>query len=126
MEALRSDYRNKNDKAESPFAPILTKKQKILLGLLLKLEDLNVSNIIPEFLRETEQCILQEKCIEHIVPLTRLYMAVCKIKKDIHRIRKTCLDALYFMGDLVVPFLFIVLTSWMEVLPMQSESLGTE
>lgn len=76
------------------------------------------------FIIECEKRILHEKSIEHIVPLTGLYLAVCKMKSDVHRMRKTCLDALYFMGDLVIPFLYTVLSSWPEVLPTQNEAIG--
>lgn len=87
---------------------------------MLKLETTN-STLIPTFLVEAEKQILQERELKRILPLTRLYLATCKVKKDVNRMRKTCLDALYFMGDLVIPFLYVVLTSWAEVLPLRSE-----
>lgn len=124
MEVVACDYNSKVEKKENPFAPLLSEKQMVLLGFIVKLEIKNVSNIVPAFLIESERCILQEKSIERIIPLTRLHLAVCKMKRDVYRMRKMCLDALYFMDDLVIPFLYTVLTSWAEVLPPQSECTG--
>lgn len=117
---VSSDYHSKVESKDNPFAPLLTQTQKVLLGLMIKLENKNMSNIIPSFEVECEKHILHEKSIEHLVPVTRLYLAVCKMKSDVYRMRKTCLDAAYFMGDLVIPFLYTVLSSWAEVLPTQS------
>lgn len=125
IEIVRCDCNSKLDNKENPFAPLLTQTQKVLLGLLLKLQN-RMENLLPIFTVESEKSMLQEKSVERIVPLTRLYLAVCKMKEDVRRIRKMCLDALYFMGDLVVPFLYTVLTSWAEVLPRQSECGGKE
>lgn len=91
---------------------------------MVKLEKKNISNIISTFLVECEKCILQEKSIERLIPLTRLYLAVCKMRRDVYRMRKTCLDAVYFMGDLVIPFLYTVLSSWADVLHNQNQSMG--
>lgn len=121
---ISADYNSKVENKDNPFAPLLTLKQKVLLGFMVKLENQNISNIIYTFMTECEKRILQEKSIEHVAPLTRLYLAVCKMKRNVHRMRKTCLDALYFLGDLVIPFLYTVLSSWPEVLPTQSESNG--
>lgn len=101
---------------------MLTKKQKVLLGFMIKMERKNTSDMTFTFMNECEKCILQQKSVEQLIPLTRLYLAVCKLKRDVYRMRKTCLDAVYFMGDLVIPFLYTVLSSWAEVLPNQNDA----
>lgn len=116
------DSHDAPDKKYSPPAPLLTATQRVLLCLMLQLEPVNMPNIFNTFLIQSEETLLStNQPIECIIPLTRLYLAVCRMKKDIHRMRRTVLDGFYFMGDLVIPFLYTVLTSWAEVLPTQEE-----
>lgn len=124
IDVVGSDYHSKVEHKNNPFEPLLTQKQKVLLGFMIKLKKSHTNNTITAFIIECEKRILQEQRIEHIIPLTRLYLAVCKMQQDVYRMRKTCLDALYFMGDLVIPFLYTVLSSWPEVLPTENESYG--
>lgn len=102
----------------------MTETQRILLGLMVKLENCEL-NIIYEFISLAEKRILTEKKLQFIDPVTRLYVACCMYKRDIYRIRRFICDAAYIMEDLFVPFMFAVLISWPEVIPYESESEGT-
>lgn len=121
---VASDFYTKPDTKYTPPAPLMTVTQRTLMGLMLRLEKLNVKNLLSCFLIQAENQLLTEKRLECISPLARLYVAVLRMQKDIHRMRRMCLEALYFMGDLVAPFVYVVLTCWFEVLPKHNENGG--
>nr|CAI5832156.1 unnamed protein product [Callosobruchus analis] len=56
-----------------------------------------------------------------VEPVTRLYVAICKLKGDVNRVRRFCCEAFYYTEDLAVPLMFTVLTSWVEIFPMQDD-----
>ncbi|XP_045463918.1 putative uncharacterized protein DDB_G0282133 isoform X2 [Harmonia axyridis] len=103
-------------------APLMTHTQRVMLGFMLKLEKMNVYNLISTYLKVSEFYLIRTTELETIESLTRMNVAICKSHGYIERMRKFCLEAFYFMGDLAIPFLFIVLTSWIEVLPPAKDS----
>lgn len=115
---------NKADTKYTPPAPVLTKTQRILLGLLVKLNQSESAGILDVFTVEAEKYILTSTNLQCIENLTRLYLAVCKLERKIHRMRRMVCDAFYFMGDFSIPFLFTVLSTWIEVMPMESDKHG--
>ncbi|XP_044764968.1 uncharacterized protein LOC123321435 [Coccinella septempunctata] len=110
--------------AKVPRAPLMTHTQRVMFGLMLRLEKMNVSGLINTYLETSELYLINTKVLAQIEPLTRLNVAICKSHGYIERMRKFCLEAFYFMGDLAIPFFFTVLTSWIEVLPPAAESEG--
>lgn len=121
---ISSDYYDKPDTKYTPPAPVMTVTQRTLMGFMLRLEKLNVAGLLSCFLVQAEKKLLTEKRLECISPLTRLYVSVLKMQKDVHRMRRMCLEALYFMGNLVVPFVYVTLMCWFEVLPKHNEKGG--
>ncbi|GLV46390.1 hypothetical protein CBL_20733 [Carabus blaptoides fortunei] len=116
------DFSQEFDKTFTPPAPLLTVTQQKLLVLLSQLQKNNLTGIEESFLRLVEQRLYSEKKVEVVHPLTRLYVAVCKVKFDIEQVRIFCCNAAYYMGDLFVPLMFIVVTMWGDVIPMAAES----
>lgn len=98
----------------------MTDTQRTMLGIMVKLEKLNVKNLLTHFLAQCEKILLTSR-LQCISPLSRLYLAVLKMQTNIHRMRRMCLDAVYFMGDLAVPFMNVVLTCWPDVIPHKHE-----
>lgn len=99
-------------------APFLTNVQRVMLGFMIKLEKNNVIRILDSFLLLAENKLLTCDSVQKLTPITRLYSAVCRMQKNLFRLRRMCCDVFYFCGDLALPFLFIVLKSWIEVLPL--------
>ena len=122
-EALKEKVQTPDTKYTPP-APVLTEIQRTLIGLVHKLETSCFPQITETIMLQTEKYLLFHAKLQHISPLTRLYLAICKQKKLLDRMRRTVCDAFYFMDDLAVPFFFIVLSTWLEVLPMASECEG--
>lgn len=121
------DIYDNADSKYTPPAPLLTETQRILLGFMSCLENNHVVGVFDSFLEQTESKLFAQNCnLIEIVPITRLYMAVCKLRKDLNRIRRFCCEAFYFMGDLAVPLFFTVLTSWIEVMPKEIEMAGNK
>lgn len=114
---------NKADTQYTPPAPVLTEMQRILLGFLVRLNRTS-PGLLENFIMETEEYLLTSTTLQSIENITRLYLSVCKLQRMIHRMRRMVCDAFYFMGDLSIPFLFTVLSTWIEVLPLQSEVDG--
>ncbi|KAJ8970308.1 hypothetical protein NQ314_001298 [Rhamnusium bicolor] len=118
---VSQDIYDKPDDKYYP-APLMTKTQRILLTLMVRLERENVEDLLDRFLSKAETFLFKIGCgIRPMIPVTRLYMAVCRLRANIDRMRKFCCDAFYFMSDLAVPLLFTVLTSWTEVLPKEAD-----
>lgn len=121
LQKVSFDICDKPDDKYYP-APLMTKTQRILLALMVRLERENVENVMDTFLSKAEAFLFKMGCeIRILIPITRLYMAVCKLRRDIDKMRGFCCDAFLFMGDLAVPLFFTVLTSWIEVLPMEPD-----
>ncbi|CAG9824910.1 unnamed protein product [Phaedon cochleariae] len=100
-------------------APLMTRTQRIYLSLLVSLEKEITDGILEKFLSRTQLYIQRIGCgIQAAIPLTRLFLAVCRLKADINRMRTFCCEAFFYNGNLAVPILFTVLTSWVEVIPM--------
>jgi hypothetical protein len=123
LERIAVDYHDAPDTKYSP-APLMTDVQRTMLGFMSKLENTNVIGVFDSFLTLAERRLLSCKVLNEIGPITRLYLATCKLEKNLTRMRKLCCDVFYFCGDFAVPFLFIVLTSWTEVLPHELNSNG--
>ncbi|XP_018577558.1 uncharacterized protein LOC108915892 isoform X2 [Anoplophora glabripennis] len=121
LQQVSQDIWDKPDVKYYP-APLMTRTQRILLGLMVRLEQENMEKVMDTFVSKTEAFLFKVGCgIRTLIPVVRLYMAVCKLRRDIDKMRNFCCDAFLFMGDLAVPLLFTVLTSWTEVLPMESD-----
>ncbi|KAG5889125.1 hypothetical protein JTB14_034182 [Gonioctena quinquepunctata] len=115
------DFRDKPDAKYYP-APLMTRTQRIYLCLMLRLEREKVDNLVDTFLMRTKHYIFRQSCgLKAAIPLTRIFMGLCRIRADIHRMRMFCCEAFFYVGDFAVPILFVVLTSWIEVIPMEAE-----
>lgn len=121
LKKVSFDIHDKPDDKYYP-APLMTKTQRILLGLMVRLEQENVEKVMDTFLSKAEAFLFKLGCgLRTLIPITRLYMAVCKLRRDIDKMRNFCNAAFLSMGDLAVPLFFTVLTSWIEVLPLESD-----
>ncbi|XP_063919834.1 putative autophagy-related protein 11 [Zophobas morio] len=121
LERIALDYHDNPDTKHSP-APLMTEVQRTMLGFMSKLEKTSVIGVFDSYLTLSEQRLLTCNKLEEFGPVTRLYLAICKLHKNITRMRKLCCDVFYFCGDLAIPFLFIVLTSWPEVIPYAADA----
>ncbi|KRT82979.1 hypothetical protein AMK59_3076 [Oryctes borbonicus] len=115
---------NKADTKYTPPAPVLTDTQRILLGFLMHLNRTVKPGVLDDFIVEAEKHIFTSTKLQNMENVTRLYLAVCKLQRKIHRMRRMVCDVFYFMGDLSIPFLFTVLSTWIEVIPLESELNG--
>lgn len=120
LSRISQDLKDKPDSLYTPPAPPMTQTQRVLLGLMQKLENLGCP-VFDKFFQQCELRLLSENKVICIEPITRFYMATCMLKKDIFYIRRFCLDALYFMGDLAIPFIYCALTCRLEIIPNSSE-----
>lgn len=85
---------------------------------MLRLENEKYPQMTEAFLSRTEQFLFLKGCnIRHSVPIVRLYLAICRLRGDIMRVRKFLCDGFYHMGDIAVPVCFAILTNWVEVFP---------
>ncbi|KAJ8949959.1 hypothetical protein NQ318_002366 [Aromia moschata] len=104
---------------EKNFRDIPSKKNQVLISRLLQRStDGEIPDeIIIEFKRQSPENIAD---IRTMAPVVRLYLAICRLRVNANKMRMFCCNAFLFMGDLAVPLLFIVLTSWTEIFPMES------
>ncbi|GJQ67773.1 hypothetical protein Trydic_g16566 [Trypoxylus dichotomus] len=79
---------NKADTKYTPPAPVLTDTQRILLGFLVHLNRTTSPGVLDSFIMEAEKHILTSTKLLIIENVTRLYLAVCKLQKKIHRMRR--------------------------------------
>lgn len=100
----------------------MTDVQRTMLGFMSKLEKTSVVGVFNSYLTLAERRLLTSQNLQEFGPITRLYLAICKLQKNLSRMRRLCCDVFYFCGDFAVPFLFTVLTSWTEVLPHEANS----
>ncbi|EFA00614.2 early endosome antigen 1 [Tribolium castaneum] len=121
LERVAVDYHDAPDTKYNP-APLMTDVQRTMLGFMSKLERTGVVGVFDNFLTLAEQRLLTCDNLQEFAPITRLYLAICKLHKNLYRMRRLCCDVFYFCGDFAVPFLFTVLTSWTEVLPHETNS----
>lgn len=117
---MSKDIHDTPDSTHNP-APMMTPTQRVMLGFMARLEK-DDFQIFHHFLTLAEQRLLTAKELVEVSPITRLYLAVCKLQKNFHRMRRLCCDFFYFCDDLAVPFLFMVLTSWPEILPNAADA----
>ncbi|XP_050295404.1 uncharacterized protein LOC126735446 isoform X2 [Anthonomus grandis grandis] len=122
MNKLCLDVSNKVDTTLAP-SPPMTTVQRILFGFLLKLEKVTHPGIIKKFMKSVELHLFKRTTCELpiISPLTRVYTALCKMNRNISKIRRFLGDCFYFCENFALPILFIVITMWPEVLPMNDE-----
>ncbi|XP_074036627.1 uncharacterized protein isoform X1 [Leptinotarsa decemlineata] len=119
---VSKDFCEKPDTKHFP-APLMTKTQRMFLALMLKLEQENVENLTNRFLFKTKFHVFKTGCgLKATIPLTRLFLGVCRIRGDIQAMRMFCCEAFFYIGDKAVPLLFAVLTSWSEVIPMEADA----
>ncbi|XP_056644713.1 uncharacterized protein LOC130450372 [Diorhabda sublineata] len=104
-------------------APLMTRTQRIFLSLLVRLEkEKGFENIVETFFSRIQEHILRMGCgIRKAIPLTRLFVSLCRLHADIHRMRTFCCEAFFYAGDLAVPIFFTVLTSWIDLLPFAAD-----
>ncbi|XP_060519480.1 uncharacterized protein LOC132697825 [Cylas formicarius] len=123
IQKLSLDYRDKVENLYPP-APAMTPTQRVLLGFLSRLHHTNHPNMMDTFLHAAEMELFDRRlCKLTIVsPIARVYAAICKLRRDLNRLRRFCCEGFYFMGDFAVPMFFAVLTVWSEVLPAASHS----
>ncbi|KAJ8971323.1 hypothetical protein NQ317_012290 [Molorchus minor] len=111
------------EKADGKYypAPLMTNTQRILLSLMVRLENENIEKLMDTFLTKAEIFLFIIGCgIQAMTPVARLYMAVCRLQANVSRMRMFCCYSFLYMRDLAVPLLFTVLTSWIEIFPMES------
>lgn len=106
----------------TPPAPVITETQQVLQGLMCRLERKGMLFLFDCFLRQTELRLLKEKDVARIHSIARLYVAVCKQRNCVERIKVFCCDAVYLMEDYAIPFLFVVLSNWADILPKEPYS----
>lgn len=100
-------------------APLLTEKEKKFFTLLLSLEMEKYPEMANVCLFRIEQYILYRGCsVKNALPLVRLYLAICRLRGDITRVRKFMCDAFYLINDNAVPVCFTILKNWVDVMPM--------
>ncbi|CAH2012376.1 unnamed protein product [Acanthoscelides obtectus] len=100
---------------------MVTKTQWLFLKLMFRLEEEGMSNILQLYLQKTENLLYSRCSLSKVEPVTRLYVAICKIEGDVNRVRKFCCEAFYHTEDLAVTLFYAVLTSWVEIFPMQDD-----
>lgn len=99
-------------------APLMTKKQNLLLCLMLRLETEKYHEMTNIFLCRSEQYLFYKGCnVKSTVPVVRLYLAVCRLRGDITRVRKFLSDAFYLINEGAIIICFTVLTNWVDVMP---------
>nr|CAH7729940.1 unnamed protein product [Callosobruchus chinensis] len=114
---------NDAEKPESKYHPLLliTKTQWLFLKLMFRLKEEKMSGILQLYLQKAENLLYSRCSQSKVEPVTRLYVAICKLKGDVNRVRKFCCEAFYYTEDLAVILMFTVLTSWVEIFPMQDD-----
>ncbi|XP_071056971.1 serine-rich adhesin for platelets-like [Onthophagus taurus] len=112
---------SKSDNKYTPPAPLLTPVQRTLLGLTIKLQE-SFPDILTEMLFSLERSILIETSLDGLISTTRFYTGICKLKKELHRMRRMIGDVFFTLNNLAIPFLYTVLSTWTEILPLEAES----
>ncbi|KAF5305858.1 hypothetical protein FQR65_LT07597 [Abscondita terminalis] len=100
-----------------PMEPPLTLVQKGLYKFITALETLGVEGICKLFFKQADLYIRTVDTPVLMEPVVRLYVALCKGKSDYWQMRMALCGALADLGDLAVPYMYIVLHAWIEVLP---------
>ncbi|XP_072390122.1 uncharacterized protein [Diabrotica undecimpunctata] len=110
------------DKPEDCYpAPLMTPTQRKFLRLLIQLEQKRI-NIIERFYCRIQYYVCRNDISVKVgIPLTRLFMGLCRLRADINMMRTFCCEAFYYAGEVAIPILFTVLTSWADVIPLYSE-----
>ncbi|VEN51564.1 unnamed protein product [Callosobruchus maculatus] len=114
---LTNDNENTLTKTYHPLL-LVTKLQWLFLKLMTQLEQANMRNIFELYLQTAERLFYRYCSRARVVPLTRLYVAICKLHGNVNRVRKLCCEAFYYMENLAVILLHTVLLSWIEIFPM--------
>ncbi|CAG9860066.1 unnamed protein product [Phyllotreta striolata] len=121
---LKNDIHTKPDSKYYP-APLMTRTQRIFLGLLIELEKLNkFKGIALRYLARLETYLFfstERQCVKATLSLTRLYLSVCRLLGDINRMRAFCCLAFFYCDHSAVPILFTILKSWIEVIPLYKD-----
>ncbi|CAG9828092.1 unnamed protein product [Diabrotica balteata] len=110
------------DKPEDCYpAPLMTPTQRKFLRLLIQLEQKRM-NIIERFYCRIQYYVCRNDISVKVgIPLTRLFMGLCRLRADINMMRTFCCEAFYYAGEVAIPIFFTVLTSWADVIPLYSE-----
>ncbi|CAH0548142.1 unnamed protein product [Brassicogethes aeneus] len=123
LEIASRDIYDKPSNTHNNYAPPLTETQMVLFGFMVRLDKTLCESVQEHFLKKTEIVMFSKVAdVQQANPLSRMYIAICKARKDMDRIRKFCCECFYFMEDLAVPVFFNVLTSWTQVLPKHEAS----
>ncbi|CAH1100252.1 unnamed protein product [Psylliodes chrysocephalus] len=117
---ISRDIIDKPDRKYDP-APLMTRTQRIFLGLLVRLEkEKGFENILETFFFRTQEYMFKRGCsLQAAIPLTRLFLSLCRLHANINRMRTFCCEAFFHAGDLAIPIFFTVLTSWIDVMPLE-------
>ncbi|KAK0159211.1 hypothetical protein PV328_010122 [Microctonus aethiopoides] len=114
------------DKTHTPPAPMMTQSQQKIITLLVNLDKVkpDLINIIFNAINHNlfSFGMSSKLQIEEIQSLARIFVALCKIKKDRERVRMMICDALYSLQNKCIVIIHIALTSWTEVLPIYNEN----
>lgn len=106
-------------KSTTTMEPLLTIRQKVILGLLLRIErELNSADYVTLLISNIEKHLLfnvkfKPECLEN---LSRFYTALCRLKQKKHRVRVFLADLLYHNPSHKFVIIYTIVTSWLNVL----------
>ncbi|KAK4872794.1 hypothetical protein RN001_014823 [Aquatica leii] len=119
LRRVSKDFHDSPTKGDYGLEPHLTVVQKGLYKFMMALEKLGVEGVCASFFRQADLYLRTVDTPVLLDPVVRLYVALCKGKSDYWQIRMALCGALADMRDLAVPYMYIVLQAWFEVLPRQ-------
>ncbi|KAK5640409.1 hypothetical protein RI129_011220 [Pyrocoelia pectoralis] len=100
-----------------PREPHLTTIQRGLYKFIMALEKLNVKGVCKAYFGQADLYIRTLEDPITLSPVIRLYVALCKGQFNYRQMRMAICSAFADMGDLVLPYVYIVLQMWIEVFP---------
>lgn len=112
----------------TPPAPLMTVSQQKIIGFLAKYEQrrpgimYKVMDIIDSTLFRLKNNSDNETDTNVLEGLARFFVLMAKIKKDRERVRIMICDALYCFQTKAFNILYVILTSWAEVIPTYDEN----
>lgn len=105
LSQLRFDILQENKKGN------FTPTQQVLVGLLAEMDG-KIGGVYAAFQDRTERLLLSKPSLETLHSVTPVYVGVCKLQADVIRVRRMVCDSFCLMGELFVPFFYIILKQW--------------
>ncbi|CAH1125734.1 unnamed protein product [Ceutorhynchus assimilis] len=117
LDKLRTDI-GKIQKPTNPDCPSLTQLQQILLGFLCKLDKSNYPGIVDKFLDMADKAVRRR----HNNNITRLFVALCKMRNDLLRARRFVFNCFYYNRNLApLSVMFVALRMFPQILPFAAD-----